>query len=375
MERVLVTGGAGFIGSHTVDLLLRRGYTVRVMDALMPPVHPNGQRPDYLPADVEFMLGDVRSKTDWVKALAGVDGVFHLAAYQDYLPDFSRFFHVNTVSTAMLYEVIVESRLPVRKVVVASSQAAYGEGKYHCATDGVVYPPLRPEAQLLRRQWEPVCPVCGGEVQRQPTDEAAVHPHNQYAISKYTQEMIALNLGRRYGIPSVAMRYSIVQGPRQSFSNAYSGILRIFTLHLLHHRQPVGYEDGHQVRDYVSVRDVAAANLLVFQRPEADYQVYNVGGDRQVTVREYAALLARKMGRSLEIRIPGEFRFGDTRHIVSDVSRLKALGWAPVTPLDTVIDDYLAWVMQQPEIRDDTAEAERTMKALGTVRAATGAAG
>lgn len=368
METVLVTGGAGFIGSHTVDLLLRHGYRVRVLDSLTPPVHPDGRRPDYLPADAELIVGDVRSKVDWAQALAGVDGVIHLAAYQDYLPDFSRFFHVNTVGTALLYEVIVESRLPIRKVVVASSQAAYGEGKYHCGVDGVVYPPLRPEAQLLRRQWEPVCPRCGGGVRYLPTDEAVVTPHNQYAMSKYTQEMIALNLGRRYGIPSVAMRYSITQGPRQSFTNAYSGILRIFTLRLLHDQPPIGYEDGRQVRDYVSVRDVAAANLLVYQRAEADYQVYNVGGDRQVTVGEYAALLARKLGKPIDLRLPGEYRFGDTRHIVSDVSRLRSLGWEPGTSLETIVDDYLGWVMEQPGIRDYSAEAERVMKAMGTVR-------
>jgi dTDP-L-rhamnose 4-epimerase len=370
VEKVLVTGGAGFIGSHTVDLLLRRGYRVRVMDSLTPPVHPNGRRPAYLPEDVEFMVGDVRSKTDWTQALAGVDGVFHLAAYQDYLPDFSKFFHVNTVATSLLYEVIVESRLPIHKVVVASSQAAYGEGKYHCAVDGTVYPPLRPERQLLRRQWEPLCPTCGGEVQYLPTDELVVNPHNQYAMSKYTQEMIALNLGRRYGIPSVAMRYSITQGPRQSFTNAYSGILRIFTLRLLHNRPPIGYEDGHQVRDYVSVRDVAAANLLVFESAQADDQVFNVGGDRQVTVREYASLLARKLGKPVDLHLPGEFRFGDTRHIVSDVSRLRALGWTPATPLDTIVDEYLAWVMEQPEVHDYSSEAERMMKAMGTVRIA-----
>jgi dTDP-L-rhamnose 4-epimerase len=146
--------------------------------------------------------------------------------------------------------------------------------------------------------------------------------------------------------------------------------LRIFTLRLLHDQAPIGYEDGLQIRDYVSVRDVAAANLLVLERPEADYQVYNVGGDRRVTVREYAALLARKLGKAIEIRLPGEFRFGDTRHIVSDVSRLKALGWAPVTPLETVVDEYLAWATEQPNLRDYTIEAERMMKAMGTVRTA-----
>ncbi len=383
--KVLVTGGAGFIGSHTVDLLMEKGYAVRILDSLAPPVHVAGRIPGYVPVDdVEFIEGDVRDGAAWEQALEGVDAVFHLAAYQDYLPDFSKFFHVNSVGTALLYEIIVEKRLPVRKVVVASSQAVYGEGKYRCAAvhvslspchplapsppHSIQYPPLREEAQLRRGNWEVRCPACGQPMEPQWTDEAMVNPHNQYAMSKYTQEMIALNLGKRYGIPTVAMRYSIVQGPRQSFRNAYSGVLRIFTQRLLNGKAPVCYEDGHQLRDYVSVYDVTRANLLVLEDSRADYQVFNVGGDRQVSVLDYAHLIARRAGVDLDPEVPGLYRFGDTRHIFSDVRQLKTLGWEPVVGLEEIVDGYIAWAQAQPGFRDYYAEAEARMEEMGTLR-------
>src|SRR5581483_913750 len=231
--RVLVTGGAGFIGSNTVDLLLSQGDVVRVLDSLAPPVHHDGIVPDYIPSDVELVRGDVRDGHAWRNALKGVDAVLHLAAYQDYFTDFSKFFHVNTVGTALMYETIVERRLEIQKIVVASSQATYGEGKYVCHEEGglehfsrngkeelrgkIVYPPLRPESQLKRRDWEVHCPECDTVMRWVPTDEARVNPHNQYAMSKYTQEMLSLNFGRRYNIPTTCLRYSIVQGKRQSF--------------------------------------------------------------------------------------------------------------------------------------------------------------
>ncbi|MBI3914143.1 MAG: SDR family NAD(P)-dependent oxidoreductase [Chloroflexi bacterium] len=365
---VLVTGGAGFIGSHTVDLLLQKGHRVRVLDSLTPPVHRDGQLPAYVPRDVEFIRGDVRERAAWERALDRIDAVFHLAAYQDYLTDFSKFFHVNTVGTALLYEIVVEKKLPVQKIVVASSQSAYGEGKYECAEHGIQYPPLRTEAQLLRRDWDVQCPLCTHKMKWLVTDEARVTPHNQYAMSKYTQEMLALNFGKRYQIPTVALRYSITQGPRQSFRNAYSGVLRIFTTRLLSNQPPVAYEDGAQLRDYVSVHDVARANVLVMEDARADYEVYNVGGGRAVAVSEYAQMVARALGKNIAAQFPGQYRFGDTRHIISDISKLCALGWAPQVPLEKIIEEYIAWARVQPDVADYYAEAEREMLEMGTIR-------
>jgi dTDP-L-rhamnose 4-epimerase len=366
--RILVTGGAGFIGSHTVDLLLQKGHRVRILDNLTPPVHIDRQLPAYVPREAEFMHGDVRDRAAWERALENIDAVFHLAAYQDYLTDFSKFFHVNTVGTALLYEIIVERKLRVQKIVLASSQATYGEGKYDCVDDGVQYPALRSVGQLMRRDWEPRCPVCQRAMKPLLTDESRVKPHNQYAMSKYTQEMVALNFGQRYSIPTVCLRYSITQGPRQSFRNAYSGVLRIFTTRLLSDHAPVCYEDGAQLRDYVSVHDVARANVLVMENARADFQVFNVGGGRAITVKEYAHLIARKLGKDIAPVIPGEFRFGDTRHIISDISQLRALGWEPQVSLDEIVEEYIVWAREQPDVHDYYADAEREMKAMGTIR-------
>ena len=379
--KVLVTGGAGFIGSHTVDLLLARGHDVRILDALLPPVHPRGEKPDYVPADAEFLAGDVRNREDLLRALRGMDAVIHLAAYQDYLTDFSTFFHVNTVGTSLLYELIVEHKLPIHKVVVASSQATYGEAKYRCPNPSCPqtarrsgpdraarYPELRPEEQLRAGQWEPLCHGCGAVLEPAWTDEAHVNPHNQYAMSKYTQEMVALNLGRRYGIPSVCMRYSIVQGPRQSFTNAYSGVLRIFATRMLLGKTPVAYEDGGQLRDYVYVGDVAAANVLVLRDPWADFRCFNVGGGHATTVLEFGEMVARSVGTHIRPEVPGQYRFGDTRHVFSDTTALQSRGWRTTKTPQEVVDEYVAWAANHPDLTDSYGEAEKVMLRTGAVR-------
>ncbi|MBI3241026.1 MAG: SDR family NAD(P)-dependent oxidoreductase [Chloroflexi bacterium] len=372
--KVLVTGGAGFIGSHTVDLLLAKGYTVRVLDNLTPPVHLAGQWPDYLPDEVECVSGDVRDRAAWEAALDGVAAVVHLAAYQDYLPDFSKFFHVNCVGTALLFELIVEKNLPIQKVVVASSQASYGEGQYTCSKDGVVFPGPRSESQLRARDWEVKCPRCGGPIHMELTgEEARVNPANAYGMSKYTEEMLAINLGQRYGIPTVGMRYSIVQGARQSFRNAYSGALRIFAMQVLAGQRPSVYEDGQQIRDFVYVGDVARANLLVLEDDRANYQAFNVGGGRGVTVTQFAKVMAAAAGRpDLEPNISGEYRFGDTRHIFSDVSRIQALGWEAQGNIENNCREYLAWAKAQPDFRNYADEARAYMQKVGAVRGSEG---
>ncbi len=379
--KVLVTGGAGFIGSHVVDLLLQRDYEVRVLDALLPPVHRGGAIPDYVPqGDIEFVQGDVRDRDAWVQALPGVEIVIHLAAYQDYLPDFSKFFDTNSVGTALLYEVIVAEGLEIRKVVVASSQSTYGEAKYECLNlncslteesgSATRFPSPRADVQLQAMDWAVRCPVCDQALQWVLTDERVTNPHNSYAISKFTQELIALNLGERYGIPTACLRYSIVQGPRQSFRNAYSGILRIFSQRILSGQRPVCYEDGAQVRDYVSVLDAAQATLLMIETDESDFEVFNVGGDRAVAVLQYARLVAEAAGVSVEPSNPGIYRYGDTRHVVSSVRKLKALGWQPEVGMEAIVHDYLEWATTQPDFRDYSSEAEREMLDLGTLRQA-----
>ncbi|NKB67453.1 MAG: NAD-dependent epimerase/dehydratase family protein [Candidatus Latescibacteria bacterium] len=367
MRKILITGGAGFIGSHTADLLLQKGYQVRILDSLQERVHPRGW-PAYLPPEVERLQGDVRDRSAWEQALDGVEGVFHLAAYQDYMPDFSTFFAVNTVSTALLFEVIAAANLPVQKVVLASSQSVYGEGKYHCPKDGTVYPPARPDDQLARGQWEVECPHCGGPMTHQLISEDQVNPHTAYGISKYALEMASLNLGRKCGIPTTQMRYSIVQGPRNSFYNAYSGICRIFTLRLLHDQAPICYEDGQQLRDYVYVGDVARANVLALEDPRANYRAFNVAGQKPTTVLEYAHLLSALTGRHLQPQLSGEYRFGDTRHTVSSHAALAALGWQPETPIEAFAQEYVDWVQSQPDLKDFYSASQQRMKAARILR-------
>lgn len=366
--RVLVTGGAGFIGSHVVDALLNRGYEVSVLDNLLPPVHREKRKPGYLPPDVEFIEGDVRDKRAVAKALKGVNLLFHKAAYQGFLPDFSNYFHTNTVGTALLIEVIVEEKLPVEKIIFASSQAVYGEGRYSCPEHGDFFPDPRPLSRLMCHKWEILCPVCGGFCLARPVTEDKVNPHTQYAMSKYKQEMIAINLGKRHGIPAVGLRYSIIQGPRQSFYNAYSGILRIFTARLLNGKPPVIYEDGLMLRDYTHIRDAVSANMFVLSDERSNFQVYNVGGGKPCTVLHFAEKLKEYLGVSIDPVIPGEFRLGDARHIFSDTSKLKGLGWSPKCSLDDIIKDYVGWVCEQGEVIDHFAKAEKKLKATGAVR-------
>ncbi len=367
-ERVLVTGGAGFIGCHTATLLLQRGYEVRALDWLSPPVHSQGERPPWLSASVELQVGDVRDKGAVARALKGVDAVIHLAAYQDYLPDFSTFFHTNTVGTALLYEVIVEQGYDVRKVVIASSQATYGEGRYRCAEHGDVYPDLRTEDQLRRGDWDLRCPQCNATVEMQLTNEMRTNPQNQYGLSKLTQELVGFSLGRRYRIPTTCMRYSITQGRWQSPKNAYSGICRIFVLRARAGKGAIVFEDGGGLRDYVYVGDVAAANILALEDHRTDYEAYNVGGDRALSSLEYASVVREVTGSELEPELPGYYRFGDTRHIVSDVSKLCALGWRTTLSVSEIVADYAGWIAETG-ITDQSSDASiDRMLGLGTLR-------
>ena len=372
--RVLVTGGAGFIGSHTVDRLLERGHHLTVVDALTPPVHRDGP-PAHMSPEVDFYEGDVRNRELMVNLLRRADAVYHFAAYQDYLTDFSRFSDVNVVSTALIYEIAVAEHLDLARVVVASSQAAMGEGLYRCPKDGEQVPGMRPEEQLAAGRWEILCPVCRGPLEMLATPERVSNPQNAYGMSKLGEEMVAVNLGRRYGIPTVALRYSIVQGPRQSVYNAYSGACRIFSLCYMLGEAPVLYEDGQNVRDYVNIDDVVDANVLVLEDQVAIGRVFNVGGAQAVTTEQFADTVRRQYGSEVRARVTGEYRFGDTRHILSDVSALGELGWKPQrTPADSV-KAYAEWLVGMPGLDGVLAEANARMRALGVVRKTKGEKG
>ncbi len=352
---VLVTGGAGFIGSHTTRALRNRGHEVRILDNLDTKIHPAG-KPDHLPADVHFLRADVRDRWAWEEALEGVSSVFHFAAYQDYLTDFSTFYHVNAVGTALMYEVIVEKNLPVRKIVVASSQAVYGEGKYSCPEHGEYYPPPRSRDMLADGNWEHACPTCDRTLTLCPSDERKTNPANSYAISKYTQETLALNLAKQYRVPTTALRYSIVQGPRQSFYNAYSGICRVFCLSSYFGETAIIFEDGNQKRDYVNIEDVVTANMLALTDNRADYEVFNVGGGRSYTVLEFLSIVEKVSGNRIHVETGNYYRRGDTRHIISDISKIGGLGFLPVRTPEKSVADYLDWLEAS-----DSVEASSTL--------------
>jgi len=367
--RILVTGGAGFIGSHTCDRLVALGHDVVVLDALTAPVHRD-RTPNYLTPGVDLFVGDVGNRDLVTNLLRRVDAVYHFAAYQDYLPDFATFTDVNITSTALLYEIIVAERLDLGRVVVASSQAAMGEGLYICPDHGEQTPDMRSESSLEQSRWDLTCPVCDGPLEMLRTPERITNPHNAYGMSKHAEEMLAVNLGRRYRIPTVALRYSTVQGPRQSVYNAYSGACRIFCLHYLQGIAPALYEDGQAVRDYVNIHDVVDANLLVLSDDRAAGHVFNVGGGTGYTTEQFADMVRRQYGSDEPGRISGEYRFGDTRHILSDIDALKQLGWAPGRTPAASVAEYAAWLEGMAGLDQILGEADAKMRALGVLRKA-----
>jgi len=365
--KILVTGGAGFIGSHTCDRLVALGHDVLILDALTPPVHRD-KKSSYISSGCEFYEGDVRNRDLLTNLLRRVDVVYHFAAYQDYLPYFSRFADVNVVSTALIYEIIVAERLDIARVIVASSQSAMGEGLYVCPSDGLQQPGMRPEKALAAGQWDIPCPQCGGRLEMQATPEWLSNPQNPYGMSKYSQEMVAINLGRRYNVPTVALRYSIVQGPRQSVYNAYSGACRVFCLSYLLGNPPTLYEDGAGIRDYVNIEDVVDANILVLDDSRAAGRVLSVGGGTPASTAQFADIVMHQYGSNQRAVLSGEYRFGDTRHIVSDITALRSLGWSPRrTPAESV-KAYAAWLEGLEGLDDVLAEANSRMRALGVVR-------
>jgi len=366
--RILITGGAGFIGSHTAEALIQKGHDVRVLDNLDHHVHAESAKPVQLGTDIEFIHGDVRTRSDIEKALDGIDAVYHFAVYNSNLPDFSKYAEVNDAGTALLYEIIVNKRLHIQKIVLSSSQSIYGEGEYTCGEHGVQYPPPRSRDQLRRGEWGVKCPICKKEMEPLITDESHAHPHSPYAVSKYAQELYALTLGRRYSIPTSILRYSEVQGPGKRFYNIHNGILRIFAVKLLSGNPITFYEDGNQLRDYVHVSDVVAANLLILESGAADYEVFNVGGSRAYSVSEFTKILLKIMGKNIRPQKPGEFRFGDVRHIVSDISKLRKLGWEPQKTIEQNIREYLAWLQAQPQIHDYYTETEKVLRQQGLIQ-------
>jgi dTDP-L-rhamnose 4-epimerase len=364
---VLVTGGAGFIGSHLVDALVDAGHRVRVLDCLEPQVH-GGRAPAYLHPKAEYRWGDVRDRAALRPALAGVEVVFHKAALVGVgqsMYEIERYVAGNVQATAVLLETLVADKLPLKKLIVASSMSIYGEGAYRCAGCGPVHPSFRPDDQLRARRWEMDCPRCGQPAQPVGTSEdKPLAPTSVYAVSKRDQEELCLAVGRSYHLPTVALRYFNVYGTRQSLSNPYTGACAIFSSRIKHRHAPLIFEDGRQSRDFVHVSDIVRANLLVMQEPRADYGAFNVGTGRATTILEVASTLATLYGVPVQPELTHKFRAGDIRHCVADVGRLRALGFVPKTALEDGLRELVAWG-RQTDAEDRVEHAARELERRG----------
>lgn len=368
---ILVTGGAGFIGSHLVDALVERGHRVRVLDALVSQVHEAG-RPQHLHKEAEFIHGDVCDAEMVESALEDIDAVYHEAAevgVGQSMYEIQRYVRANDLGTAVLLEALAERRTRIRKLVVASSMSIYGEGAYTCSTCGLVYPQLRPSTQLLARRWEVECPTCNAVLKPAPTrEDKPLFPTSVYAITKQDQEQYCLVVGRAYNIPTVALRYFNVYGTRQALSNPYTGVCAIFSSRLLNDQRPVIFEDGEQTRDFVHVSDIVQANLLALETSGADYQALNIGTGVPTSIREVTGLLAEGLGKDLEPDIVGKYREGDIRHCVADISRARdLLGYEPRVTLKQGIPELLGWVREQ-KATDQVAQATAELEARQLVR-------
>jgi dTDP-L-rhamnose 4-epimerase len=359
-KKVLITGGAGFVGSHLADGLLRAGHHVRILDELTPQVHPSG-RPDYLSKDVELAVGDVRDPNRLREVLAGTDVVFHFAAtvgVGQSMYEISRYMSVNTQGTAELLQAILDSKNPPQKIVVASSMSIYGEGRYICSECGKsASPAVRSVEQLKSTRWEMHCDECGGVLKPVPTDETKPSEINSmYALSKRDQEELCLIYGRTYGLPVTALRFFNIYGTRQALSNPYTGVAAVFASRMLNGKPPLIFEDGEQMRDFVHVNDIVRANLLAMERPESNGHVINVGCGKPITIRTVAEILARSLGKDVLPVITNKYRAGDIRHCYADITKAKMLlGYEPQVTHEEGFLELAEWLRgQKAEDKADT---------------------
>jgi dTDP-L-rhamnose 4-epimerase len=369
---VLVTGGAGLIGSHIVDQLLEQGRRVRILDNLEPQTHLEG-RPDWIPSDAEFVQGDVRDMECLARCIQGVEEIYHQAAFGGFTSEMSVYYDVNATGTARIFEVIEQNKLEIRKLVAASSQAIYGEGLYRCREHGTVQPGMRALDQLTRQAWEPRCPRCRRDLEPILTSESALwHGQTPYAVSKLAEERTVMGSGGRLGIPTVALRYAVTFGPRQSVYNPYTGVVSIFSTLLLNRLKPTVYEDGRQTRDYIFVQDIARANLFVMSDERADWEVFNVGTGRPVTVIQLIERLATAYGLQPSHEMRGEFRPGDVRHLVHDAEKLRQLGWRPQVSLDEGLARFVEWIRELGELKQYFGQALDRLRERGVVMQSVG---
>ncbi len=370
-KNILVTGGAGFIGSFLVDELVSQGHAVTILDNLDPQVHTSGKTPDYLNNSAAFVKGSVLDRKLLSSLVANSDVIFHEAAavgVGQSMYQIDHYMNTNSQGTAVLLDVLVNDKHNVKKVVVAASMSSYGEGMYECLSCGKkVKPKLRSEEQLKNNVWEPLC-SCGSSLRAVPTNEETFQDVNSiYSLSKKNQEDMVLMVGKTYGIPSVALRYFNVYGPRQSLSNPYTGVSAIFMSRLKNNNPPVIYEDGLQTRDFISVHDVVQANILAMEKSAADYEVFNVGTQKPHTIVSIAQDLARLLKKDIKPSVSLNFRKGDVRHCFADISKIKSkLGFEPKVSFDDGMKELIEWSAKVQAV-DNFEQATKELKDKGLI--------
>ncbi|MDR0833744.1 MAG: NAD-dependent epimerase/dehydratase family protein [Candidatus Symbiothrix sp.] len=372
---ILITGGAGFIGSNLALALISKGYTVTVLDNLSPQIHgenPKETSPLYksIQGKVNFIAGDVTSKTDWERALVNQDVVVHLAAETgtgQSMYEIEKYTRVNIGGTALLLDILTNQKHTVKKVVVASSRAIYGEGKYLCQKCGVVYPTARKDEDMKRGDFECKCPQCNGELTLQATSEdSKIHPTSVYGITKQNQEQMVMTVCPTIGVAGVAFRYQNVYGPGQSLSNPYTGILSIFSTQIKNNNPINIFEDGRETRDFVYIDDVVAATVLGIERGEANNHVFNVGTAEAIDVITVTEELQKNYGVRVPTNISGNYRLGDIRHNYADLTLIKQrLGFVPKINFVEGIKKFAAWVSEQAVQVDKYTESIEELKSRG----------
>ncbi len=367
-KRILITGGAGFVGSHLADQLLANGYQVRVLDNLTPQVHgPEAGRPNYLDSEIELVIGDVRDPDIVRRAVKGIDAVYHLAAVVGVgqsMYEIAQYTSVNNMGTATLLEALIEQ--PVERLIVASSMSLYGEGLYLTPSGSLTVGVQRSLDQLKAKNWE-IHNAVGEVLTPVPTPETKAPALSSiYALSKFDQEQMCLMIGRAYGIPTVALRFFNIFGTRQALSNPYTGVLAIFASRLLNNQPPLINEDGYQQRDFVSVYDVAQACRLALEVPDAAGQVFNIGSGHHYTIREVAEQVSQALGKEgIQPEITAKYRMGDIRHCFADITQAQqVLGYQPQVMLSTGLLELAAWLEGQVAL-DRVTEARSELASRG----------